>query len=726
MLNFRVLLLSAMLFCTACMVNAASSQEGTQFPTLWASDINGENFHVRAADLNGDGRGEVVADSIYQSMFGKDGLVRAFYSNGSIYWTYRAGLLESAYIAPGGVTAVSAGGQGILVGKDGTAFLKRNMRKSGPMGQLIVDQQVYVSDLDGDGLQDLLGSVNLGQKGSYLFAWRNNGDELFERAYRGLEAPYSFAVSDLDGDKKKEVLSGMIKYSVNSVGKTFDVHPDKESYLDALNLDGSVRWSFQTDAGVTAIGVDDINGDGSPEILVGVSRKVYALDSKGSQLWVLAVDGGVSAIDFGDVNKDGRDEIFVGANKLYVLDSKGSAVWSYGSGAIYGLKAYDLDGDGQSEAIIGTNSVRYVETDGSLIWKSDSFNKVRGVDAYDVDGDGFAEIIAGCSDGNVRVFKTSDYLIKKRVEIFYQKALESSGDKKYGLCAIYASNATELSGRIGDSSMMVSAGNLHDKCEKYERAGEHMNKSVASYGRGDYANASAYIESALAVYREFDDIKNVNEASSLKDRIRLAPLAEEYMNYSRYYFAAGLYDNASDFAAQARTSYSYTGDSQGVINAALILENVSRMRAYEQIYAALNYSAAGFLNASTYLALANETFLSLNDTSGILAVQNASVIVGARIKDIERVNSLKSVANETVTKISGNMPVIVAFSIVGVIALLVMIAVALALYLNRGDGAMKPGWQKPGAKDAPKPPLYDRKGGGASLTKSVGSKLGGV
>jgi len=649
---------------------------------VWVADLNGENYNLRAIDLNGDGRSEVVADSIFVAMtLGKSGLVKAFNGDGSPFWTYHAGLLDESYTTPDGITAVATGGTAVLLGKDGNAFLKRSMR-NGP--RTIIDEKVYAEDLNADGLVDMVGSINFGMQGNSLEAWTNGGGDFFNKGYKSMEFPNALYSADLDGDKRKEVLSGIMKYVPNSVGKTYDIAPDKPGYVEALRLDGSLVWSFNTDGGVTVIRSDDVNRDGNPELFVGTGQGMYVLDNKGTQLWKIKTGGQVSSIGFGDINNDGKDEIFVGADRLTVFDYSGKTLWSYVSGSMYGLKVVDLDGDGQTEVIVGANSLRYLESDGSLIWKSESFSKVRGVDVADLNGDGFGEIVGGCFDGNLRVFSASDYLRKKKAEAIYQKAIEYSADKKYALCVDYSSNATELYRTVGDTALTSAAGTLKDKCAKVLLAIEQLNKSYAYLAKADYANATSYADSALETYRQISDMRGMTEASNLKEKIRLIPLASQYINYSSYYFAIGEYDNASYYATQAKSAYTYTGDLSGISGADIILDNVSRMEAYGLVKLALNYSEMGYVNASSYLDDAKQVFVRLNDTDGIAAVDVANVTVSSRIKQTQTINTAKSAVDTALAKLRANIVIIIAFIVVGVIVLLVLLAVALSLYLQAG------------------------------------------
>ncbi|MCX6695661.1 MAG: tetratricopeptide repeat protein, partial [Candidatus Altiarchaeota archaeon] len=354
-----------------------------------------------------------------------------------------------------------------------------------------------------------------------------------------------------------------------------------------------------------------------------------------------------------------------------------------------------------------------------LVWKSDSFRKVNGMDAFDLDGDGFMEIIAGCSDSNVRVFSASSYLMKQKADAYYQKALEYSGDRKYESCVQFISNASGLYEKLSDASGSSRAETLKEKCTNQLTASGYMNKSMLYFSQGDYINSTIYVDRALDLYRMMGDTKSVNEAVSLKDKIRVTPLSGEYLNYSKYYFEAGLYDNASFYAAKAREAYSYMGDSDGVAAAEEVSNNVSRAQAYALIQTALSKSESGDLNASIYLQEANVTFIRLNDTDGLAAVANASLVVSSRMADAERMSSIRGAIDGVINTLTENIMVVIAFVVVGIIVLLILVAVALSLYINKGDTPNKEG----GSGGSYLDDFGKRKKGGGALSH-LGSSLG--
>lgn len=139
----------------------------------------------------------------------------------------------------------------------------------------------------------------------------------------------------------------------------------------ALDEGLQARWSWQAPGAITAMAVDDLTGDGRPEIVVGCEDHfVYALDGDGEEvLWsfeVLDADthgGPRQAKDLliADLDADGSPEVLAVAPYLHVLRSDGTPWWQEAfrpewRGMVRGMCAAasvaDLTGDGRLEVIV--------------------------------------------------------------------------------------------------------------------------------------------------------------------------------------------------------------------------------------------------------------------------------------------------------------------------------------------------------------------------------------
>jgi hypothetical protein len=116
-------------------------------------------------------------------------------------------------------------------------------------------------------------------------------------------------------------------------------------------------WSYPTWDRIQAVDLQDIDGDGETEILVGAEdRNVYVIDSHGWLRWRYLLPHSVLSLQTCDIDQDKKIEILAGCadGHLYVLDKDGNLLWKYcASDRIRTLKAADIDGDGCIEIVLG-------------------------------------------------------------------------------------------------------------------------------------------------------------------------------------------------------------------------------------------------------------------------------------------------------------------------------------------------------------------------------------
>ena len=318
-------------------------------------------------------------------------------------------------------------------------------------------------DVNGDGFADLIvgapfddnnGSssgtarVLSGVDGSVLYTF--DGDSAGDQ--------FGFSVSgagDINGDGFADLFVGAPLDDNNG--------PDSGSARVFSGIDGSVLFNFDGDSAGDQFGFSvslagDVNGDGNPDLIVGITLDdINSLEDAGSARVFSGVDGSVlynflgdgdgdffgrSVSGAGDVNGDGfadllvgvpRDDNFTGSARVY-SGVDGSALYNFvgdDAGDIFGRfvsGAGDVNGDGFADLIAaapsddnnGSNSgsARVLSgVDGSVLYNfdGDDTNDALGrfvSSAGDVNGDGFADLFIGVpfddnngpESGNARVF----------------------------------------------------------------------------------------------------------------------------------------------------------------------------------------------------------------------------------------------------------------------------------------------------------------------------------
>jgi hypothetical protein len=208
---------------------------------------------------------------------------------------------------------------------------------------------IHVADVDGDGHSDI--AFNGGGEGGIA---HGNGDGTFATpTMLNLGSYlYAFRVADMNGDGRLDLLFT----GFQGLG-----HDLRIAYANATGGYDAAQ-SYNTGGhSVDQIEVADLNGDGVLDVVArGENIDVAVLLRTGASfsLSTLGVDGNGLALD--DVSGDGFPDIVVSTNSnVSVFVNNGSG--AFGNGVTYPLPSYggavvlaDLDEDGKRDVIVGT------------------------------------------------------------------------------------------------------------------------------------------------------------------------------------------------------------------------------------------------------------------------------------------------------------------------------------------------------------------------------------
>jgi hypothetical protein len=250
---------------------------------------------------------------------------------------------------------------------------------AGASGRLLT-----TGDVDNDGKIDIIiGSANSATPGLYVFRNTSTGSGNTNFTRVDFAADYgfvNFAISDLDGDGKPEIVASNIANATNTVMTVYK----NNSTVGTFTSGSLTRTNITGNGAGGGIAIGDIDGDSKADVVVA--------DQAGSNLSVFRNTSTGGAISF--------------ATKADFALA--------GSGIHYTVSLGDFDGDGKLDIVVPENAIASVavfrnsSTSGtiSLAARADlslPFTSFGG-DVSDLDGDGKLDIVA-LSSNKLEVFR---------------------------------------------------------------------------------------------------------------------------------------------------------------------------------------------------------------------------------------------------------------------------------------------------------------------------------
>ena len=275
------------------------AETGTQ---IWQRDVGGIEWGAALwADINGDGRDEIVAGTEHSGLTALD-------ADGNPLWTFKSREGEKTVLIRCPISAVDidgdrkadifgAGAFGpFCVSGDGT------LRWETLIGDDFISS-VVIADADADGEPELY-CASRNDNYAYCFDARSGKLRWRVVTIGGSEAypGSSIAVGDIDQDGKEEIFV-----------------PDMKGYVYCLTHSGEIRWIFPTDKRTHAtVSIGDVDGDHAIEALIASGdHSLYCVDADGRLKWRYAADLRlIYAPTIADVDEDGKTDIlFCGSDK---------------------------------------------------------------------------------------------------------------------------------------------------------------------------------------------------------------------------------------------------------------------------------------------------------------------------------------------------------------------------------------------------------------------------
>lgn len=323
------------------------------------------------ADLDGDGRGEIVAGSYDKHVYALTGAGKSFwsYKTGAAVYALDAGDLDG----DGGCEVVAGGDDNRVhaLSPDGLLIWKYQTASR------VVD--VLVEDVDADGLNDVVAA----SWGRQLYLLAPDGDLRWQLPTRS--EPSALQCGDLDNDGQLEIVVG-----------------SQDGEVCVVGADGTRRWEYRTGGYVRELAVEDLDGDGREEIIVGsADGSVYTLSGEGQLEWRRQLESPVVTVYAGDVDGDGSGEVVVGTGlpspRICLLSDAGEVRWSYqAEKGVWVVLGADVDGAGSLEILGGADDggVWVLDVHGRLRGSYHTERRVHGLVLYDLDGDDDKAVVA--------------------------------------------------------------------------------------------------------------------------------------------------------------------------------------------------------------------------------------------------------------------------------------------------------------------------------------------
>jgi hypothetical protein len=358
----------------------------------WA---DGFGRHLQAADIDGDGRDELVVSESWYVVWGYD--VDRQLPKWSIPTSQDIGaILVTDADGDGALELLIGDGQWGSIRAYDVATQQEKWSVRNPAHGVT---NIAVVDVDGDGQSELLWGAGASVSGSnhlYVADWQAGSIE-WQNVH--LDGPFiGPQVGDLDGDGVAEVVVASADSQGGSPGPRIIIFDSGSGKVRAMSA--GVGGAHLNSTGLHDLKLRDLDGDGRPEILVAADRMS---------------DGLIEAYRFSP------PDTF-------------SLVWSNAtrptSAPFYCVDAADVDGDGTLEVIggvgrdstgaVGVYLYAYDVATGQEKWRTlqmgPYWSKVTDLAIADADGDGTLEVLGMVAGGNVYVFSGADHSLEALIE----------------------------------------------------------------------------------------------------------------------------------------------------------------------------------------------------------------------------------------------------------------------------------------------------------------------
>lgn len=356
---------------------------------------NGFGAQLQAADIDGDGRDELIAGEYWYVVWAYD--VEKRQSKWSISTTHDVGAILATDIDGDGVLELLIGdGQWGSIHAYDASTQQEQWRIRNPEHGVT---NIAAVDVDGDGRTELLwgaGATSTGPDYLYLADWQA-GTIVWQNVH--LDGPFvGPQIGDLDGDGVAEVVAASLRSrSGYASGRivVFDSQTGKVRAISPGVAGGTAAWT-----GLHDLKLRDLDGDGRLEIVMAADRLYDGLieayrftpPDTFTLIWTNATrpsGAPFHSVDVADVDGDGKPEVIGGGGRAH---TGASGVFIY---------AYDL----------ATGQEKWHTLQVGGFW-----SRITDLEIADIDGDGAVEVLGMVAGGDIYVFSGTDQALETIIE----------------------------------------------------------------------------------------------------------------------------------------------------------------------------------------------------------------------------------------------------------------------------------------------------------------------
>ncbi|MBU0761899.1 MAG: VCBS repeat-containing protein [Candidatus Altiarchaeota archaeon] len=565
------------------LVLATGCVSAEDYMSLWWNTTAKEIISgVAVGDATGDGYPEIAVSG------SSDGLVYLFSHDGRLIWKKDV----FSYINTIGLADINADGKKEVIA--GYADLsvfdstgERILKYKTPYGMGVY--RVIDAHLSDDKKQDIIfASYDIDscsrEKPSSVYAVDGNGNEIWRYSLE-YNVPEALVAEDLNGDGRDEIFIGTIYRSAGS-NKVCRKKYNEPANVIVLNPDGTLLWNYQTNGGVLAIAVGDVEEDSKPEVAVGAYPALHLLSNDGRLLWsdTTHVNTYVEDVVVLDLDDDGKEEVVAASADVTAFDQGGKPMWSGTTDSrVYSLAKIDLDDDKKEEVVAGSGSVYVFSREGIERWRSQSHTSYGFLRGDDLDRGGFGEIIAG-SVKSIFVYRTQEYAKRVRADQLFESAKTGRGGD-YAIAEL--TEAKKLYSELGLIDNAAECVNqienikaVSGRVEEVKAEGETaLNASRELMVMGDYINSSRYAQIARMRFSSLNMQELKDEADAIIEELKskITENATYELILANKTFHEGDYLAALNHARIAQQHYAFIGDLDRAEKAGILADNIKEI-----------------------------------------------------------------------------------------------------------------------------------------------------